>query len=74
MKQRYYVHGDQAEESPSTYYCHFCDLPVSREHFDTPCLHQKSHYQRYRATLKIFCSSKNAEVWRRPTNPPNLFS
>lgn len=33
-KTRLYFHGDPADGSPEKYYCEWCDLFVSRDHFD----------------------------------------
>ncbi|MDN5923755.1 MAG: hypothetical protein L0H70_02005 [Xanthomonadales bacterium] len=30
---RYYLHGDEVEGRPDTFYCRRCDLFVDREHF-----------------------------------------
>jgi uncharacterized protein YozE (UPF0346 family) len=75
MPIRYYVHGDAHESSPEKYYCAFCDLFESREHF-SGASHTGDHQDRYGHSLKGWneLNKKRPEKYQRPATAENLFA
>ncbi|MEQ7884102.1 YozE family protein [Xanthomonas hortorum] len=74
---RYYLHGDQDEEDPSTYYCARCDSFCLPDHFENDALHRgQSHEMRYLDSIERW--SERGTVWRsryrRPEDAPNLLA
>lgn len=74
---RYYLHGDQDEEDPNSFYCARCDFFYEREHFENPALHRgQSHEMRYLESIERW--NERGDVWhrkyRRPEAAPNLLA
>ncbi len=74
---RYYLHGDQDEEDPSTYYCALCDSFCCPDHFQNDALHRgQSHEMRYLESIERW--SERGTVWRsryrRPGDTTNLLA
>ena len=61
---RYYLHGDEAEDSPGTYYCKNCDVFFAKDHFEKQC-GEKTHFKIYHLHLdNISVSKKHATIYR----------
>ncbi|NHF67482.1 YozE family protein [Xanthomonas hortorum] len=74
---RYYLHGDQDEEDPSTYYCARCDSFRPPDHFENAALHRgQSHEMRYLESIERW--SERGAVWRsryrRPEGATNMLA
>lgn len=69
---RYYLHGDEAEDAPATYYCKRCDVFWPREHFATQCRGEEhlSIYHRHFANVRA--SAKHVKV-NRPARASSVF-
>jgi uncharacterized protein YozE (UPF0346 family) len=75
--KRYYVHGDQDEESPTAYYCSKCDVFYEPAHFADAKAHSgMSHGERYFSSLKIWKShvERSKGNWRRAENAVNILA
>lgn len=75
MATRYYFHGDEDEGQPKQYYCAYCDLFVSEEHF-VETTHSGSEKERYDRSVKGWKVMKKNSGGRfqRPNGASNLFS
>lgn len=69
---RYYLHGDQEEGNPASYYCAECDLFADADHFNQT--HRQPHGERALNAIERFehSSPEFAAGERRPPSPPNL--
>lgn len=75
--QRYYLHGDQSEDTPLLYFCALCDVFAQEDHFTQHGAKNRERYDRSRARLKNlssrFTRPKNpislAESWPKPISP-----
>lgn len=71
MTERYYLHGDQVEGNPESFYCASCDFFFDRSHFAE---HDLNNFQKYLSTLKTWkVVKKRTKTYQRPKNPHNLF-
>ena len=68
---RYYLHGDEAEDSPETYYCKKCDVFFSKDHFEKPC-GGENHFKIYHRHLDNVASSKKHVTIFRPAQAKNI--
>lgn len=75
MTDRYYVHGDAADDLPGRYYCARCDAFEEPAHFEDAD-HQAINHRRYMLSRTV--ARRYAQQvplrWHRPPNPPNLFA
>ena len=61
---RYHLHGDEAEDSPGTYYCKKCDVFFTEDHFKKPC-GGENHFNIYHRHLdNISASAKHTKIYR----------
>lgn len=69
---RRYLHGDQNERPPVTYYCAECDFFVEPAHFDEP--HRVPHGERALQAIERFQRSPSdfTSIGYRPESPPNF--
>ncbi len=75
MTKRYYFHGDEEEGNSGQYFCSYCDLFVSKEHFAEE-KHLGTDKERYDKEVKDWNETK-AECkgkLQRPKEAHNLFS
>jgi hypothetical protein len=75
--ERYYVHADEKEGQPGTYYCAACDCFESVSHFYGPDHNRivDNDYVRYKQSLKGWKQvKKRGSRFRRPENPPNYYA
>ena len=75
--KRYYLHGDQIEDSPEQFYCARCDLFCDASHFEDPQQHSlEMHGERYLRSLRQWHErTKIAKRrWHRPDNASNLLA
>jgi len=75
MAKRYYFHGDEIEGKLGQFYCAYCDLLVSENHFsDTQ--HSGSDKERYDRSVKGWkvLRENSAGRFQRPNGASNLFS
>lgn len=66
---RYYLHGDESEDSPGSYFCKKCDVFLPEAHFSTPCgdvAHQAIYDRHYQSMLGAISNV------RRPLDPPGI--
>lgn len=75
MAKRYYFHGDEVEEKSGQYYCAYCDLFVSEEHF-SEAMHSGNNKERYDRSVKSWEVLKEnlGGQLQRPSSTSNLFS
>lgn len=64
---RYYLHGDQEEGNPASYYCAECDLFADADHFGEP--HRQPHGER---ALEAIERLERSPHYFSPRDPPNL--
>lgn len=69
---RRYLHGDQDERNPATYYCAECDFFGTPDHFGQP--HRVPHGERALRAIERFQRSPSdfTSIGYRPENPPNV--
>lgn len=76
-QDRYYLHGDQDEDSPALFYCARCDVFTEAEHFDDPQQHRgETHGERYLGSLDRWNqrSPESKTNWHRPADAVNLLA
>lgn len=68
---RRYLHGDQDERNPTTYYCAECDVFGTPDHFEKP--HRVKHGERALQAIERFQRSPSdfTSIGYRPESPPN---
>lgn len=74
MSIRYYVHGDESEQSLDVFFCSICDSFEPKAHFEEP-MHIRRAKEKIDATtlgLKRLKSSVPRK-YRRPRGPKNVF-
>lgn len=72
---RYYVHGDQHEETSNMYYCARCDLFTSAQHFED-ANHVSTRAQRYERSLQSwerYSKMQNTKSYR-PSDAENIIA
>ncbi len=72
-RARYYVHGDQAEDESSQYYCEFCDRFQTSEHFQA--VHGDAAWRQTIASLEVWrkLPVDTKSQYRRPDAAANLY-
>jgi hypothetical protein len=73
--QRFYLHGDQAEDDRSAFYCSHCDVFFDIAHFKGPeAPHADDGLARFRAALARWQNLPAAKkgAWRRPAAAFNV--
>lgn len=70
--RRHYLHGDEIEDEPGTYFCASCDMPVEADHFDRQ--HATKSYERYFTDIQRWQRrpARSKGSVRRPVSPVNV--
>ncbi|NJC44494.1 UNVERIFIED_ORG: uncharacterized protein YozE (UPF0346 family) [Xanthomonas campestris] len=71
MSSRYYLHGDKNEFEKDSYFCSFCDVFTTSDHFSDHS-HSGKHLQRYALSQKSLKNLSSSGHSHRPPHAENL--